>query len=121
MLREFDEGHKICVSLRRSPPRRACDMVKISEEETARREAQRAKQKEALRLQAQRVAEGKKPVDKAESSQRRRANRRKRKKNAAEAATRRSTRKVDNLPSWMKDMTKKEKLAKKEAALAATE
>ena len=32
-------------------------MVKISEEETARREAQRAKQKEALRLQAQRVAE----------------------------------------------------------------
>ena len=23
MLREFDEGHKICVSLRRSPPRRA--------------------------------------------------------------------------------------------------
>ena len=96
-------------------------MVKISEEETARREAQRAKQKEALRLQAQRVAEGKKPVDKAESSQRRRANRRKRKKNAAEAATRRSTRKVDNLPSWMKDMTKKEKLAKKEAALAATE
>ena len=67
------------------------------------------------------VAEGKKPVDKAESSQRRRANRRKRKKNAAEAATRRSTRKVGNLPSWMKDMTKKEKLAKKEAALAATE
>ena len=95
-------------------------MVKISAEEQARRDAQRAKQKEALARQAQRLSEGKKPVDKSETSQRRRANRRKRKINAAAAAARRSTRKVDNMPSWMNGMTKKEKAAKKEAALEAT-